>query len=404
MQFAIMASTLIAILLLSFLMLTHIHSIFKTQQEFFLQTIEITNQNILKENHTQLTETIITDDNLKSTVHKSYWGAFEKREANTELNGFTYNKKALLGTKAEQPFTGVFLSDNNQPLIVAGSSVIEGIAYVSERGISPGIISGNYFSGSLPKGNEIRKSPGKLPQFDPLWKNSHKVLLEYIPSINDITISPDIEVKNSFFENPQYIYMNDRWVIAENYTGHLILRSETEIVVSKHANLTDVMVVAPKITIESGFEGNAYFLASEHLIVEGDVVINYPSSLILYDSSKIEDPGTPSDSPHIQVSENAHVQGVVVYLTERSQEYHTKTNISIAPKALIEGELYCEGNIEMYGTVQGTVYAHRFVTNKFGSIYVNHIFNGSILGKTLSEKYCGLPFENTSKNVVKWLY
>lgn len=404
MQFAIMVSTLIAILLLSFLMLTHIHSIFKTQQEFFLQTITVTNQNILKENYTQSTETIIADDNVKSTVHKSYWGAFEKIEAITELNGFTYNKKALLGTKAEQPFTGVFLSDNNHPLIIAGSSVIEGIAYVSERGISPGNISGNYFSGSLPKGNEIRKSPGKLPQFDPLWKNSHKVLLEYTPSINDITILPDIEVKNSFFDDTQYIHMTHKWVIAENYTGHLILRSETEIVVSKHANLTDVMVVAPKITIESGFEGNAYFLASEHLIVEEDVVLNYPSSLILYNTSKIKDPSISSDVPHIQILENAHVKGVVVYLTELSQEYHTKTNISIASSALIEGELYCEGNIELYGNVKGAVYAHRFVTNKFGSIYINHIFNGSILGKTLSKKYCGLPFENTPKKVVKWLY
>lgn len=404
MQFAIMVSALIAILLLSFLMLTHVHSTFKAQQGFFLQTIEITNQNILKESNSLANEIPAGDENVYSTFTKSYWGAYEKVEAIAELNGFSYSKKALLGIKAEQPFTGLFLSDNRHPLILAGNSALEGIVYVSDRRINPGTIAGNYFTGWMPSPNEIRASPGRLPQFDPLWKNYHKALLDYVPSQNDITIAPDVEVKNSFFEDTQYVYMNEKWVITENYTGHLILKSETEIVVSKHAKLTDVMVVAPKITIESGFKGNAYFLASEELIVKENVYLEYPSSLIFYENSELEETGISPKESSIQISENTKLNGVVIFLAEDHQEFHTNTNISIAPSAIIEGEIYCEGNLELYGIVKGTVYAHRFVTNKFGSIYVNHIFNGTILGKNLPERYCGLPFEKGNKKIAKWLY
>ncbi|WP_339609477.1 hypothetical protein [uncultured Planktosalinus sp.] len=404
MQFAIMASTLIAILLLSFLMLTYVHSFFKTQQGFFLQTIAVANQNILKEGIIYTSEIPVHDDKVNSTVHKSYWGAFENITSISERNGFTFSKKALLGTKVEQPFTGIILSDTRLPLVLTGSSIVVGMVYVSDKGIKPGNISGNYFTGTLPAISDIKTTSGRLPQFDPLWKNYQRTLLDYIPTQYDLTVASNTEVTNSFFEDTRYVYLNEKWIVAESYTGHLILKSETEIVVTKHAKLRDVIVVAPKITIESGFKGNAYFLASEELIVEENVYLEYPSSLIFYKNRELEETKTSIKESNIQIGENTILKGVVIFLTEDVHEYHTNTNIFIAPSSTLVGEVYCEGNIELYGSVKGTIYAHRFITNKFGSIYVNHIFNGAISGKSLPDRYCGLPFENGSKKLVKWLY
>lgn len=404
MQFAIMASTLIAILLLSFLMLTHVHSFFKTQQGFFMQTIAVTNQNILKEGNLSKSEMPANDDNVNNSVHKSYWGAFENITSISERNGFTFSKKALLGTKAEQPFTGIILSETKFPLVLTGSSIVEGMLYVSDKGIKPGNISGNYFTGKMPAISDIKTTTGRLPQFDPLWKNYQRTLLDYIPSQNDRTVAPDAEIANSFFEETRYVFIDEKWEIAESYTGHLILKSQNEIVVSKHAKLTDVLVIAPKITIESGFKGNAYFLASEELIVEENVYLEYPSSLIFYEKRELEETEPSIKESNIQIGENTILKGVVIFFTEDVQEYHTNTNIFIAPSSTLVGEVYCEGNIELYGSVKGTIYAQRFITNKFGSIYVNHIFNGSVLGKNLPERYCGLPFENSNNKLVKWLY
>ncbi len=404
MQFAIMVSTVIALLLLFFLTLTHFHSVFKTQHTFFLLSIDETNRSIIETGKNITSEKVNQPLPIHTLVHKNNWGAFEMVESTTVFKNSSYSKKAMLGTKPEQPFSGLYLSDTRLPLVLTGNSKIEGIVYVSDRGIKSGSISGNHFTGTMPAPGEIKSSTGKLPHYDPLWKSYHKQMLEYIPIHSDIVESPGVEIINSFFEETTYVYMREKLVISEKYTGYIILKSETEIVISKHANLTDVLVVAPKITIESGFKGNAYFLASDQIIVEDQVYLDYPSSLILYDDKTIEESNTPPHIIPIQISENTQVKGVVIYLTDKAQEYHTKTNLSIEPTAIIKGEIYCEGNIELYGTVKGTVYAHRFVTNKFGSVYINHLFDGKILGNYLSEKYCGIPFENSKNKVVKWLY
>ncbi len=404
MQFAIMVSTVIALLLLTFLTLTYIHGVFKTQHTFFLLSIDETNRSIIEVGKNITRDKVNQPLPINTFVHKNYWGAFEMVESTTVFKNSSYSKKAMLGSNSDQPFSSLYLSDIRLPLVLTGNSKIEGIAYVSDRGIKPGSISGTHFTGAMPAHNEIRLSPGKLPHYDPLWKSYHKQMLEFIPNHSDIVESPSVEIINSFFEETTYVYMREKLVISENYIGNIILKSETEIAVSKHANLTDVIVVAPKITIESGFKGNAFFLASDQIIVEDQVYLEYPSSLILYNDKTIEESNTPPYNIPIQISENTKVKGAIIYLTDKEQEYHTQTNILIEPSVNIEGEVYCEGNTELYGTVDGTVYSHRFVTNKFGSIYVNHLFDGKILGDNLSEKYCGIPFENSKKKVVKWLY
>ena len=81
-----------------------------------------------------------------------------------------------------------------------------------------------------------------------------------------------------------------------------------------------------------------------------------------------------------------------------------KAQVYISDNATVIGEVYCNQNLELLGTVRGTVFAHNFEVHRGGSVYQNHIYNGKILISELPEAYVGIMFNDSHKAVAKWLY
>ena len=48
-------------------------------------------------------------------------------------------------------------------------------------------------------------------------------------------------------------------------------------------------------------------------------------------------------------------------------------------QSTVVGEIYCDKNFELSGTVKGSVLTKGFIANQFGSVYKNHIYNGKII-------------------------
>jgi len=186
--------------------------------------------------------------------------------------------------------------------------------------------------------------------------------------------------------------------------GNIIIKSNTEIIVTKFAELTDVLLIAPKITVQKGFRGNAHFLASKTIMIEEETTFLYPSSLVLVDINKdFITPILRGEEP-IYISEKVNFSGVIIYFPEENPEQHSQTSISLQPETEIVGSIYCQGNMELSGRVKGAIFVERFLVNEFGSRYINHIYNGKILSKQLPKEFCGLPFSEKKKGVVQWLY
>ena len=78
---------------------------------------------------------------------------------------------------------------------------------------------------------------------------------------------------------------------------------------------------------------------------------------------------------------------MVVYLGNDPPNNY-KTQIELQETAILIGELYCNQNTELKGTVYGTVFAKNFIANQFGSIYQNHIYNGKINVHQLPKEIC----------------
>ena len=81
-----------------------------------------------------------------------------------------------------------------------------------------------------------------------------------------------------------------------------------------------------------------------------------------------------------------------------------KTQLYIDDQAEVLGEVYCEQNLELRGTVKGSVYTRSFIVNELGTVFKNHIYNGQILKSDVAEYYVGLQFQDTNQKVAKWLY
>ncbi len=410
MQFAILVSVIIAVLLGSFLTLTQTHRFFGTQSKLFLNTIDEANAGIhygLLAKH-NFRDSISIASTLTNTILKrNYWGGFRVLESISTTKSKSFKKIALTGSTISKPNTSLYISESKIPLVLVGNTKIEGTAYISDKGIKPGSIAGHYYNGKNLVDGTINYGSGNLPKLDQDWIAHIKTLVDYIPFQKDDVIPIREENKNSFLKETQFIYIREPILLNELYIGNIIIKSEKEIRVSKYAELNDVTIIAPKIIIEKGFIGSGSFIASEELLIEENVVLTYPSALVLL-QKEIENIPIANYEVPIVISENTIIQGIVVFIASesytRKTRISTKVNIDIKAQAIVEGQVYCLGNTQLTGTVKGSVYTKRFVTKGFGSIYVNHIYNGKILANDLHPKFSGLPFVNTNHGIVKWLY
>lgn len=411
MQFAILVATIIAILLASFLTLTQTHRFFNTQSRILGNVIDSTNAGIrysLEMEHSIGDSISLGDEMYQTSVRQTSWGGFLKVQSTASAKTKRFSKMALTGHTMVRPELALQLSGDKLPLVLVGNTTIEGDAYVSDLGVKAGIISGHYFNGKeLIKGT-IASGKGELPELDTIWLDGIREILEHIPYDSKEIMGRDALNKNSFFDPARFVYDENRIVLNETYIGNIVIKSGTEIVVTPSAQLIDVTLVAPKITIEKGFNGRASFIASEKITIAKNVRLEYPSSLVLVDSGIDEQIPVPKGEEPIFISDGSTITGTVIFLDEREEKelgnMNSSTHIAIAPEGSVKGYVYCQGNVELMGTVTGTVYTHRFLAREFGSVYINHIYNGRILARNLESGFGGLPLKDSDKAIIKWLY
>jgi len=407
MQFAILVSVIIAVLLGSFLTLSHTQRLFSTQSTVFLNTIDAANFGIRYGLHSKnsFRDSILLESNLiNTTIKRKYWGGFTLLESTATVKSKAFKKMALVGSEIPYPNTCLYISESKIPLVLVRNTKIEGTAYISSRGIKSGSMAGHYFNGDELVKGAVYYDAENLPSLDKQWEVYIKHLIDYIPDLNDEVIPIQDENSNSFFNDTNFIFDSDQLVLSEKFIGNIIIKSEKAIRITSQAILTDVTIIAPTIIIENGFKGNASFIASESLIVEEDVSLSYPSALVVVQDEEY----IAQDNKEISIiiSKNTFIGGIVISIPtiKKAQGTRSKVNIDIKSLAVIEGQIYCKGNTQLSGTVKGSVYTNRFVAKKFGSIYVNHIYNGAILANDLHPKFSGLPFRTSNNSIVKWLY
>ena len=409
-QYTIFISVVIALLVFAFISLTHVQKKLSIKACFFQEVISSVNQSfdyLAHHNipyHEQTEMVLSTEENVATVVHKSHWGIFDIATVTSKKRKETFTKTALLGGYQQQK-TGLYLQNINQPLVLVGNTRIEGKTYLPEQGVKRGTIAGHSYMGTKLIYGSIANSNEKLPKIENeiyIKMVRDKILLEE----NNIFIEfqENTRLINSFEKPTNIIRSND--IIELRFvelTGNIIIHSAIKIKVYPSAKLKDVILIAPQIEIVEKVNGNFQGFATKKLTVGSNCKLTYPTALVLTEKEKRTTQNNNEEVNQINIDKNTEIKGIIAFITKDNLENY-KPQIVLEENTLITGEVYCNQNIELKGTVKGSVYTKGFIANQFGSVYKNHIYNGKILSNDLPLQYCGLSLKNAQQKVAKWLY
>jgi len=405
-QYTIFISVIIALLIFAFISLTYVQNKLRIKASLFQEVIHNTNNGFKYLAQREIPyneETLLPIATESATkVLKRQWGLFDVATIHATRNKESFTKTALIAGHRQEKIA-LYLQDDNQPLFVVGDTKIEGKNYLPEQGAKRGSIAGHSYTGTQLIYGTIATSKSSLPEItnrNSLKNISDELLKREGNSFFDL--EDNLRLVNSFDEPVQIFNSNSiidlRFV---ELTGNIILNSRTKIRVHSSAMLADVILTAPEIEILDEVKGNFQAVATKQIKVGKKCNLNYPTGLVLLEEKKNTSEST-KELKQIRLNKNTTLKGIIVFISDdRKDNYNSQ--IIIEENATIYGEVYCNQNIELKGTVNGTVYTKGFVANQFGSVYKNHIYNGKILSSKLPEQYCGLQFKNAKLKTAKWL-
>ncbi|WP_299223310.1 hypothetical protein [uncultured Aquimarina sp.] len=412
MQFALLISVIIAILLSAFLLLTHVQSFFRIKSQELIEAAELANYQLFESLNDATTSNDTIRTNLDTKTLKlatNYYGAWTKTFSEVTIRNRKVKKVAFSGSILDQKTPNLYLANKNAPLVVVGNTQLEGNSYLPKQGIKAGNISGNYYQGSSLYYGRTMESKETIPELDVTWLSYIEALTKGDYIDEDFIIPLEKEIKNSFYNTPKIIYNKESIILGnEKISGNVIVQSASKIVITSTSQLTDVILIAPTIIIQDNVKGRFQLLATKKIEVGKRCHLSYPSSIMLLDKNSIpianQGNASQSKTPDFSIDKNTIIEGSVVYLKKKTAiQNRIKTHLKIENNVAITGEIYCQGNIEFLGTVKGSLYTQQFIANQSGSVYLNHLYNGKVLINPIPE-YAGLPFKNSKKNVARWLY
>ena len=413
-QFAIMISAVIAVLLSVFIVLIHSHSLFAKKTDLLIEMVQQSETVLLSKladfspQKDTVYDVLEQEKGMSSKTHEGYWGMYGKVFAQTNVKSMSFEKIALVsGWQEHRKRTSLYLQETNRPLIVVGNTRIEGRTFLPSRGVRAGTIAGNSYYGNQLIYGAISKSKEVLPKLPQTLIDELASLQKAALPTDDaqyIDISAHKKVSNSFTKPTQMIFERGEIdLFGKTIIGNIIIRSDTKIKVAASTNLKDVILIAPTIEIEDSSKGVFQAIASQQIIVGEDAELNYPSALIVLADDDTEASSDPIDSKNIFIGKNSKIQGIVCYLQDETI-HRFEPQILFKENTTLEGFVYTNQQIELLGSIYGSVYAKGFITKQFGSVYQNHIYNAAISSRELMDEFVGVPFDDLNYKVVKWLY
>ncbi len=410
-QFVLFIGAIVAVLLLSFVLVSYSHNLFLKKTDVWVEIIQAADSGLKRsfDQDMKAGETIempaMNDLGILVSVEKEYWGVLEIRKVKSEKGKMGFEKWAFVG-HADEKRAALYLQDNQRPLVLAGNTKITGTAFLPEKGVKMGNIYGNsYYAPKLIYGEE-KMSTAALPIFDSEIRQQIKRLTGrgFEPQGEEVPLKTGLVLKNSFKEPTKVIKGSHVRLEKAQLSGNIIIWATEKITVDAFSKLHDVVLLAPKIEVADWAKGNFQALASESIAVGKGCELAYPT--VLWVHQEIAGDPSPNDiRPNVMVDSYAHVRGMVIYQNKGEEANRFKPHIKIDENAKVVGEVYGTKNLELEGSVHGSVTTGSFVALENGNSYQNHLYNAYINSTQLPIEYAGIGFENESMNqIVKWLY
>lgn len=314
-----------------------------------------------------------------SIIRKSLWGSYFLVTSKTFKNQRSVTRSALIGSEFEESIPSLVIRNGSDGLRVCGETFIEGTSYLPNKRVELSYIGGkNYANSELVYGKVEDVKELKLP----LSKAFQNISAT---SFTGKMIPKPFEWKDttsSFLTDGIYYQSLEAIQLRSKFHGKIIIQSFDSLVVYREAQLTNVILIAPKIYIKQGFVGNLQAYASESIVLEDSVTLSYPSTLILNEQTASQD-----YKPHsVSLGTNSSVLGGVL-MTTQQYDFRKQPKLTIQKGAVVAGIVFNCGITEIYGAIIGSLNTAETLTIAGGGSYTNHLMDAIISTKRLPSDF-----------------
>lgn len=346
-------------------------------------------------------EKLLLINNDSVHIKKENWGLFNYFVVKARKNGRTLKRSFLSGHEIRNAMPALYLSNNDKALKLTGSTRITGSVFVPNGRVERGYIQGkNYEREKLVYGR-VEESENSLPSIKE--EIASKSIDEFVSFQSEVFLD-QLPFDSIFeFDQPTNRFTQNIPISIDHIlSGNLVIESKDSIFVSREAKLENVILKAPIIRFEQGFEGNVQVFAEQKIIIEKDVQLNYPSSICLIDTDK---KFHRTGKAIVQMDEGSSVLGGVLVLS-KSPDFRNLVKLKIENKSTIVGLVYNQGETMLKGKVIGSLFTKKLYIETKSSSYENHLLDAEIDATTLPD-YFLLPswMENDGslEKRIKWL-
>lgn len=382
-SYALIVIIVVGVLLLSLIMLVSISNKVFAKLEasnILIENAESTINYVLKNNEvfTNNYEGINMEGVGNSKVRKSFWGVLKVIQYRVASKDDAFQGTIFIEDEIKDS-TALLMSKNDKSFHLGGESVIVGDIRVPFKTVDELNLPGYKYQFSH-KGF-IKESINELPEPRKFYKENDFI------SISENTIHE--ERTNSFFSTTKKVKFSIKNIENLNLRGKFILESDRKFFLRNNNKLEDVIISAPIVEIEEGFKGIIQVYATEKVIINENVDLNYPS--VIYVSGDNKD-------VEVQIGEKCKILGLVLGVSGKNK----KSKILISDNTIIAGDLYCSGEVDFKGIMYGAMHVNEFYLKTEESEYKNALLNLKLYKlPEFFQRISAIDVNNISCRVVK---
>lgn len=343
-----------------------------------------------------------------TSLETEQWGGYQIVKATIIFKTDTINRIALIGNSYKgDSLISLYLQDKNNYLTFSGTSKVTGNCHLPAMGYQNSLASVNNKIAEPIVNGEIEVSDKRLPQISSVYRDQNyaSLLEQFIGLINTVNYGDfaSTDTINQPFSNPtlNLINTNSDIRISNCLSGNIKIISSNPVVLSKEAQLNNIIVYAPTIVVEKGFIGSVQLFATDSLRVESDCQLTFPSfvAIIPHPTKKF------TRNRYLIIDSLTAISGGIVALSPiKINDDNKVSKLMVNKKSSVTGQIYCEGDLQLKGKVVGSVFASSlFITSEWGEIG-NILENTEINSKSIPNTFVFpdlLP--SSHKKIVTWL-
>jgi hypothetical protein len=273
------------------------------------------------------------------------WGFYEYVTISTQDEKF--HSTRLIGKSQDCEYgAALWVCNRDMALSLAGTTEIKGPVYIPINGINYIQLGNEKYQGQMIDDYYVDLSEKELPDID----SSYLETVDRLRNQQGISSFPTGEEAKQYhsFKNETLHFSIPENTDDLSARGNIVLHAG-EVTISSNAILSDVILVAKKVTIEDGFAGSLQIIASDTVIIEDNVHLRYPSGIYLNGNKR---------KTYLSLANHSRVDGYAIVMgnCEGGSGLHIDQNYRQKSTATFQGLLYVDGIADVSGEIYGAAY------------------------------------------------